>query len=97
MGFFALRISGRLLDEIGRLASGPDPRLTSFRLVGELAEQRGFRRPSYEQVRLLVRQAQRRARRASNMEVLLDVALRARHPDAFLRHVSATNTLRKIK
>ena len=97
MGLFAPRISDRLLDEIERLASGPYRAADICRMVGELAEQRGFRRPSYEQVRLLVRQARRRPRRVSNTEVLLDVALRARHPYAFLRHVSATNTLRKIK
>ena len=97
MGFFAPRISNRLLEEIDRLATEPYRAADICRMVGELAEERGLRRPSYEQVRLLVRQARRRPRQVSNAEVLLDVALRARHPDAFLRHASGTNTLRKIK
>ena len=97
MGFFAPRISNRLLEEIERLASKPVRTADICRMTGELAEEHGLRRPSYEQVRLLVREARRRPRRVSNAEVLLDVALRARHPDAVLRHVSGTDTLRKSK
>ena len=97
MGFFAPRISNRLLDEIERLAAKPFRAAEICRAIGDLAEQEGLRRPSYEQVRLLVRQARRRPRRVSNADVLFDVALRARHPGAFLRHVSGTDTVRKSK
>jgi hypothetical protein len=92
MGFFAPRISTRLRDEIERLAERPERAAEICRAIGERAEEQGFRRPSYEQVRLHVREARRRPRRVSTGEVLLDVALRVRHPDAFLQHVSGTNT-----
>jgi hypothetical protein len=92
MGFFAPRISIRLIDEIDRLARGRDRPADICRAIGKRAEEQGFRRPSYEQVRLYVRQAQRRPRRVSTAKVLLDVALRLEHPDAFVQHVSGTQT-----
>ena len=97
MGFFAPRISGRLRDEIDRLASKPVRAAEICRAVGETAEEQGFRRPSYEQVRLLVRQSRRRPRRVSTGEVLLDVALRVRPPNAFVQHVSGVHTLYRSK
>jgi hypothetical protein len=92
MGFFAPRISMRLLDEIDRLAARPYRAAEICRAIGEHAEEQGFRRPSYEQVRLHVRRARRRPQRVSTFEILLDVALRVHHPDAFLAHVSGTQT-----
>ena len=92
MGFFAPRISMRLIDEIDRLALGHDRAADICRVIGERAEEQGFRRPSYEQVRLYVRRAQRRPRRVSTAKVLVDVALRLEHPDAFIQHVSGTQT-----
>jgi hypothetical protein len=97
MAFFAPRISGRLRDEIDRLASKPFRAAEICRAVGEIADEQGFRRPSYEQVRLLVGQARRRPRRVSTGEVLLDVALRVRPPNAFVQHVSGVHTLYKSK
>jgi hypothetical protein len=97
VGFFAPRISIRLRDEIDRLAAGSHRAAEICRTVGETAEELGFRRPSYEQVRLLVRESRRQPRRASTAGVLLDVALRARPPDAFLKHVSGVHTLQKSK
>ena len=92
MGFFAPRISMRLIDEIDRLARRHERPADICRAIGERAEEQGFRRPSYEQVRLYVRQAQRRPQRVSTAKVLLDVALRAEHPDAFIQHVAGTQT-----
>jgi hypothetical protein len=43
-------------------------------------------------VRRHVRQAQRRPQRVSTAKVLLDVAFRLEHPDAFVQHVSGTQT-----
>ncbi len=97
MAFFAPRISPRLLDEIERLAARPYRSAEICREIGETAERLGFRRPSYEQVRFLVRRARRRPRRVSTGEVLLDIALRLRHPDAFVEHVSGVNTLYRSK
>ena len=97
MGFFAPRISLRLRDEIERLAAKPDRPAEICRVIGERAEQQGNRRPSYEQVRLLVRQSRRRPHRVSTAKVLLDIAFRVEHPDAFLQHVSGTQTRFKSK
>jgi hypothetical protein len=82
----------RLIDEIDRLARRPERAADICRMVGERAEEQGFRRPSYEQVRTYARRAQRRPRRVSTAKVLFDVALRLEHPDAFIQHVSGTQT-----
>jgi hypothetical protein len=97
MGSFAPRIPLRLLDEIERLADEPLRSAEICRTVGEAAERLGYRRPSYEQVRLLVHRSRLRRRPISTGEVLLDVGLRVRPPDAFLKHVSGVNTLFKSK
>ena len=82
----------RLLDEIDRLSERPFRAAEICRVIGERAEVQGFRRPSYEQVRLHVKAARRRPRSVSTSNVLLDVALRVEHPDALLQHVSGTQT-----
>jgi len=82
----------RLLDEIDRLSARPYRAADICREIGKCAEEQGFRRPSYEQVRLHVQRARGRPRRVSTGEVLLDVALRVQHPDAFVQHVSGTQT-----
>jgi hypothetical protein len=95
--FFAPRISRRLRSEIERLAEQPHCSAEICRAVGETAELLGLRRPSYEQVRALVRETRRRPRAATAGAVLLDIAFRVRHPDAFIEHVSGVNTLRAGK
>lgn len=97
MGFFAPRISPRLRDEIDRLAGQPLRAADICRAVGKTADELGFRRPGYEQVRRLAKESRRRPRRISTGEVLLDVALRVRPPDAFLKHVAGVHTLQKSK
>jgi hypothetical protein len=97
VGFFAPRISMRLRDELDRLGERPLRAAEICRAIGECAEEQGFRRPSYEQVRLHVNAARRRPRRVSTAKVLLDVALRVEHPDAFIQHVSGTQTRFRTK
>ena len=92
MGFFAPRITNRLLVEIERLAAMPFRSAEICREVGETAARWGLRRPSYEQVRLIVTRSRRRPKRVSTAKVLLDIALRTEHPDAFVQHVSGVNT-----
>jgi hypothetical protein len=92
MSFFAPRITTRLLDEIERLAGAHDRPSDICRAIGEQAEEQGFRRPSYEQVRLHVHRARRRPKPVSTGKVLLEVGLRLHHPDALLQHVSGTQT-----
>jgi hypothetical protein len=97
VGFFAPRIPFRLVNEIERLAGKPYRSAEICRLVGETAEHLGYRRPSYEQVRLLVKQARHAPMKLSTAEVLLDIGLRSRHPNALVGHVSGVNTLYRSK
>ena len=97
IGHFAPRISFRLRAEIERLADKNLSAAEITRSVGATAERLGFRRPSYQQVRVLVREYRRRPKYASTAEVLVDVAFRLRPPDAVLEHVSGVNTIRKYK
>jgi hypothetical protein len=92
--YFAPRISPRLRSEIERLAAKPYSSAEICREVGGAAQRLGLHQPSYEQVRTLVRELRRRPRKATTGEVLLDIAFRVRHPDAFIEHVSGVNTLR---
>jgi len=85
---FATRSSGSPHDRIA---------LPTSAAKSEWAEEQGLRRPSYEQVRLIVVEQRRRPCRISTGEVLLDVALRVRHPDAFIGHVSGVHTLQRSK
>jgi hypothetical protein len=61
------------------------------RAVGAHAESLGRCRPSYEQVRKLVREHRARPWRPSTAEVLLDVALRVRPPDAIVSHLAGND------
>jgi hypothetical protein len=97
MGYFAPRLARRLVDEIERLADRPDRAADICRMIGERAEEQGFRRPSYEQVRQYVLRARSRPRSVSTGEMLFDVALRVHHPDAFIQHVSGTRTRSRPK
>jgi hypothetical protein len=95
--YFAPRISPRLRNELEQLAAKPYGAAEICREVGKAAERLGLRRPSYEQVRALVCETRRRPRAVSTGEVLVDIAFRVRHPDAFIEHVSGVNTLRAGK
>jgi hypothetical protein len=89
---FAPRISSRLLESIARLDDPDVPIAEICRRVGSEAERLRLPRPSYERVRVLVhavRAVRRRSRRRpSTASVLLDVATRARSPEALLKHVA---------
>jgi len=52
---FAPRITDRVRTEIERLAVAPLTPAEITRIAGATAEELGFRRPSYQQVRVLVR------------------------------------------
>jgi hypothetical protein len=85
---FTARISPQVRIEIERLADGSLSAAEITRRVGALAERLGQRRPSYERVRMLVREVRRRPRTPSTADVLLDIAFRARPPDALLDHLA---------
>ena len=89
---FAPRISPRLLEAMARLDDSKLPIAETCRRVGAEAARLGLFRPSYERVRSLVGELRHaralKARQPSTAEVLLDIALRARSPMAFLDHIS---------
>jgi hypothetical protein len=85
---FAPRFSPRLIDAIVRLDDRRIPIAEVNRRVGQEAERLGVRRPSYQRVRVLVHQLRRVRKRPMTAAVLLEVAVRARPPDAFLDHIS---------
>jgi len=81
---FASHFSPRLLDEVESLSGQSLPIAEINRRVGTTAQRLGVTKPSYERVRQLVHEA-RELRRGwtSAMEILLDVATRARSPRAY--------------
>jgi len=81
---FAPRISPRLVALIERLAGRDLSPAEICRLVGDEAGRLGLTRPSYQRVRVLVREARRRPRAVSTGEVLLDIALRAKPATAIM-------------
>jgi hypothetical protein len=89
---FAPRISPRLLEALAGLDDPLVPIAETCRRLGAEAERLRLPRPSYERVRVLIhalRAARRQVRRgASTASVLLDVAMRARPPQALLEHVA---------
>ncbi len=72
----APRIDRRLLRLID--ASVGEAAADVTRAVGEAAGELGLARPSYEQVRVLLRYAEAEQQRVTTTDVLLDIAFRAR-------------------
>src|SRR5436190_6912561 len=82
---FAPRIPPRLLDEIERLAAFERPIAEIARRVGALADAERLTRPSYEQVRIHVHAALRRAAppptsALPHLDEAWEVTLRVRPP-----------------
>lgn len=65
------------------------------RRLGRRAAAVGLSRPSYETVRALVRLRRPSGGEPTTKDVLLDVAMRSRPPDAFLDHVSGVGLPRR--
>jgi hypothetical protein len=87
---FAPRIDARLVAAAERLDSQTSPIAETNRRVGAVAAELGLVRPSYEQVRSVVKRARRLGRHPSAGDVLLDIAFRARPPAALLDHLTGT-------
>ena len=88
MGLSAARFSPRLLAELDRIDDGRLPIAEVNRRLGEAADRFGVRRPSYSRVRTLVHEQRRLRARVTTPDVLIDIATRARPPDALLDHIS---------
>ena len=75
--FAAPRIDPLLVRVIER-APGTSTAAEVTRAVGGAAEVLGVPRPSYQQIRVLLRAARRERQRVSDLDVLLDITFRAR-------------------
>jgi hypothetical protein len=87
---FAPRIDMRLVAAAERLDSATTPIAETNRRVGLVADELGLMRPSYEQVRSIVKCARGRGWEATSAEVLLEIAFRSRPPTAFIDHLTGT-------
>jgi len=87
----APRLSPRLLAALERIDDGRLPIAELRRRVGTEAELLGLARPSYERVRILAHENRARRARATTTDVLLDVAMRVRPPEAILDHLAGTD------
>jgi hypothetical protein len=84
----APRIRKELLEAIVRHDKRTHPIAETSRRVGREAERLGLTRPSYQRIRELVHQSRRLRRGPTTTSVLVDVAFRARPPEAILDHIS---------
>ncbi len=87
---FAPRIDSRLVSALERLDDRDVPIAETNRRLARVARELRLFRPSYEQVRRLVRLARRRGRLPSAGDVLLDVAFRVRPSTSILEYLTGT-------
>jgi len=80
----APRLDARLVAALERLDSDSRPVAETHRLLGMVAHHLGLPRPSYERVRLLVRDLRRRGPVPGIGSVLLDISLRQRPPESII-------------
>jgi hypothetical protein len=88
MPTFAPRLSPRLIEAIVRFDDRSVPIAETSRRVGREAERLGLTRPSYQRIRELVHESRRIRRGPSTASVLVDVAFRARPPEAVADHLA---------
>jgi hypothetical protein len=74
----APRIDERLVAAIARLDDPLLPIAETNRRVGTVAEGLGLKRPSYQQVRIVVHALRRKERSSSRGQLLLEISLRGR-------------------
>ena len=84
MVVIAPRIDPRLVAALARVDDPGRPIAETNRRLGEIAVALGFRKPSYEQVRVLVHALRRRKLDPDIGELLLDFMLRTRSPEQIL-------------
>ncbi len=84
----APRIDSRLVAAVPLLDAGSHPIAETNRRIGVLAGDLGLPKPSYEQIRTLVKQHRRGRLRPTAGRVLLDIALRVRPPTALLDYLA---------
>jgi hypothetical protein len=87
---FAPRVDRRLVAAAERLDDPGTPIAETNRRLGLVAAELGLARPSYEQVRRIVRISRRRGTQPTTADVLLEIAFRTRPTTALLDHLTDT-------
>ncbi len=80
----APRIDARLVAALGRLDDTGRPIAETHRRLGAVADELGLPRASYEQVRVVVHALRAGRRDPAVGDLLLDIALQKRPPEAFI-------------
>jgi hypothetical protein len=84
----APRIDSRLVAAIARLDDRREPVAETNRRIGALAGDLGLPRPSYEQVRTLVKEHRRGRLEPGVGTLLLEISFRSRPPEALLDYLA---------
>jgi hypothetical protein len=79
-----------VIEALVRLDDRTVPIAETYRLVAAEAERRGYTRPSYQRIRVLVHEARRaRVRRGpTTASIVLDVMAQIRPPEALIDHAA---------
>jgi hypothetical protein len=80
----APRLDSRLVAATARIDKSTESIAETYRQVAALAEHLGLPRPSYESIRRVAHEIRARTRNPGIGEVLLDIDLRRRPPQAIL-------------
>ena len=86
----APHVDARLVAGLARLDKPGRPMAETHRLVGLLADELGLTRPSYEQARTIIHLLRSARRDPEVGQVLLDIAMRVRPPEALLEVLGGT-------
>jgi len=86
----APRLDARLIAATAKFDDGHCPIAETYRRVAGLAERIGLPRPSYESIRRLAHQIRAGKRQPGIGEVLLDIDLRRRPPEAIIGALAGT-------
>jgi hypothetical protein len=84
----APRLDSRLIAAVRRLDDGKRPIAEIHRRLGAVAGELGLAQPSYQRVRLLVRDLRVGRAVPGIGDVLLDIALQNRPPEALIEHLA---------
>jgi hypothetical protein len=86
----ASRLGPRLLAALALLDDGKHPYAETWRELGVVAAALGLAQPSYEAVRLAIRELRRRPSGPTTGDILLDIAFRSRPPMQLLDRLAGT-------
>jgi hypothetical protein len=84
----APRIDSRLVAAVAWLDDRREPMAETNRRIGFLARDLGLTKPSYQQIRLLVKEHRRGRAQPTAGQILLDIAFRVRPPQALLDYLA---------